>query len=98
MQENYCQKSAKTITNLIVKFANSTKSISQYANSTVSCLVTKSDHFRRKACQVNCILKGLCKTDNLFFINHVWTITSPYLSGSKLYLKKVDANSFNHLH
>lgn len=51
-------------------------------------LVRRNNQLPRKTYQLTHALKELCKSANLYFNEHVWTVKTRHFNGSKLHLKK----------
>ena len=55
---------------------------------TVSNIITRADHFREKANKVNDYLLKLCIERNIYLIDHIKTLKTKHLNGSKLHLNR----------
>ena len=70
----------------IIGVATSLKS--DTCDALVSSITVRNDQQRKKAAEVNIILKELCKEKKLYYINNEKKITVKHLNGSKLHLNK----------
>ena len=73
----------------IVDVASSMKN--ENHDVTVSNIVTRADHFKGKANEVNDYLSKLCMERNICLIDHSKTLKTQYLNGSKLHLNRRSA-------
>ena len=55
---------------------------------TVSNIVTRANHFKEKANEVNDYLSKLCMERNIYLIDHSKTLKTQHLYGSKLHLNR----------
>ena len=53
--------------------------------------ITRADHFKEKANDVNDFLSKLCMERNIYLIDHSKTLKTEHLKGSKLHLNRRDA-------
>lgn len=58
-------------------------------------LIGRNNSLPRKTYQLTHTLKELCKSANLYFIEHVWTVKTRHFNGSKLHLKKYRTRFFS---
>ena len=55
---------------------------------TLSNIITRADHLKEKANEVNDYLSKICMERNIYLIDHSKTLKTQHLSGSKLYLNR----------
>ena len=70
----------------IVHVASSMKN--ENHDVTVSHIITRTDHFKEKANEVNDYLGKLCMNRNIYLIDHSKTLKTQHLNGSKLHLNR----------
>ena len=70
----------------IVDVASSMKN--ENHDVTVSNIITRADHFKEKANEVNDYLSKLCTEGNICLIDHLKTLKTQHLNGSKLLLNR----------
>ena len=72
----------------IVDVASSMKN--ENHDVTVSNIITRANHLKQKANEVNDYLSKLCMERNIYLIDHSKTLKTEHLNGSKLHLNKRD--------
>ena len=70
----------------IVDVASSMKN--ENHDVTASNIITRADHFKEKANEVNDYLSKLCTEGNICLIDHLKTLKTQHLNGSKLLLNR----------
>ena len=73
---------AKPIVNVASSMKNENHDVS------VSNIITRADHFKEKANEVNDYLSKLCMERNIYLIDHLKTLKTQHLNGSKLHLNR----------
>ena len=74
------------ITKSIVDVACSMKN--ENHDVTAYTIITRADHFKERANEVNDYLSKLCMERNIYLIDHSKTLETQHLNGSKLHLSR----------
>ena len=73
---------AKSIVNVASSMKNENHDVS------VPNIITRADHFKEKANEVNDYLSKHCMERNIYLIDHSKTMKNQHLNGSKLHLNR----------